>query len=250
VLLSVSTGTCRANQSLTLFANRHSALRQLSLRHTKPGRWPVPLVVRGARGVDLHHMRSGPGHEPADVDAGMTERELHREFGDIDIYLFDQLQRGRIIRGMRILDAGCGAGRNLIYLIKAGFDVWAVDQDPVAIETLRSRLSPQAPHFLAERFHAASVEQLPFADGQFDFLISSAVLHFARDEEHWAAMVNDMWRVLAPGGTLFARLASTVGHESRVKALGGRRYIRSRNAVHDYVGHQQTRLIHRRGLAG
>ena len=41
--------------------------------------------------------------------------DLRREFGDIDIYLFDQLHRGRIRDGMSILDAGCGGGRNLVY---------------------------------------------------------------------------------------------------------------------------------------
>lgn len=35
--------------------------------------------------------------------------DLHAVFGDVDIYLFDQLLRGPIAPGMRVLDAGCGA---------------------------------------------------------------------------------------------------------------------------------------------
>jgi tellurite methyltransferase len=155
----------------------------------------------------------------------MTARELHREFGDIDVYLFDQLQRGRIERGMRILDAGCGTGRNLSYMMNVGFDVWGVDQDAGAIEKLRARASEIAPTLPGERFQVAAVERMPFADSQFDFVISSAVLHFAGDERQWRAMVDEMWRVLAPGGTLFARLASTVGHETRVRPLGNRRFV-------------------------
>jgi ubiquinone/menaquinone biosynthesis C-methylase UbiE len=66
---------------------------------------------------------------------------------------------------------------------------------------------------------------MSFADASFDVVISSAVLHFARDEEHWWAMLREMWRVLAPGGLFFARLATTIGHELRVEPLGGRRFI-------------------------
>jgi hypothetical protein len=50
------------------------------------------------------------------------------------------------------------------------------------------------------------------------------VLHFARDEAQWQAMVDEMWRVLKLGGIFFARLASTIGMESEVKQIEGRRY--------------------------
>ena len=43
---------------------------------------------------------------------------LQEQFGQIDIYLFDQLLRGRIPPGSRILDAGCGSGRNLVYFLR------------------------------------------------------------------------------------------------------------------------------------
>jgi hypothetical protein len=55
-------------------------------------------------------------------------------------------------------------------------------------------------------------------------VISSAVLHFARDEGHWWAMLRSMWRVLRPSGLLFVRLATSIGHESRIQPLGDRRY--------------------------
>jgi ubiquinone/menaquinone biosynthesis C-methylase UbiE len=65
---------------------------------------------------------------------------------------------------------------------------------------------------------------MSFADEDFDAVISSAVLHFARDENHWRAMVDEMWRVLKPGGIFFARLASTIGIEDQVRQIEGRRY--------------------------
>jgi tellurite methyltransferase len=154
--------------------------------------------------------------EPADT--------LRRDFGDIDIYLFDQLHRGRITKGMRILDAGCGRGRNLVYLIRQGFYVRGVDADPTAIETVRALARPTLPDADA-RFSVAPVESMPFEEASFDVVISSAVLHFAANEAQWHAMTREMWRVLAPGGLFFARLATNIGHESRVKPLGNRRFI-------------------------
>jgi SAM-dependent methyltransferase len=56
--------------------------------------------------------------------------ELGAFVGDIDIYLFDQLLRGRFDMRRRVLDAGCGAGRNLVYLLGRGFDAFAIDSDP------------------------------------------------------------------------------------------------------------------------
>lgn len=150
--------------------------------------------------------------------------ELKAEFGDIDIYLFDQLLRGRIVNGMRVLDAGCGPGRNLVYLLRCGLDVWGVDADPTAIAAARSQATALAPSLGRDRFTVHPVEQLPFDDGTFDVVLSSAVLHFARDQAQWWAMLEEMWRVLRTGGLLWMRLASTIGMETRVRPLGGRRY--------------------------
>ena len=55
--------------------------------------------------------------------------KLQEQFGQIDIYLFDQLLKGRISPGMRILDAGCGSGRNIFYFLREGYEVYAADAD-------------------------------------------------------------------------------------------------------------------------
>jgi tellurite methyltransferase len=139
--------------------------------------------------------------------------ELRAQFGDIDIYLFDQLLRGRFDERRRVLDAGCGSGRNLPFLITRGFDVHAIDEDPAAIaatRTLAARLNPALP---PDNIRQGALHALPWADGSMDAVICSAVLHFARDRTHFERMVDDMWRVLAPGGLLFARLASSIGIE-------------------------------------
>ena len=146
---------------------------------------------------------------------------LRDQFGQIDIYLFDQLLKGRISPGMRILDAGCGAGRNLVYFLREGYDVCAADADPAALESVRSLARILAPALPSSNFRVEAVERLSFEDACADLVISSAVLHFARDDEHFEAMLQGSWRVLKPGGLFFCRLASSIGMEHQVRAYRG-----------------------------
>jgi SAM-dependent methyltransferase len=147
---------------------------------------------------------------------------LQEQFGNIDIYVFDQLLRGRIAPGMRVFDAGCGGGRNLVYLLRNGFDVAGNDADANAIAQVRTLVETLAPE-RAHDFRVEPIERTSFADASFDVVIASAVLHFARDAAHFETMLRQMWRVLKPGGLFFARLASTIGIESEVAALGNGR---------------------------
>ena len=152
--------------------------------------------------------------------------DLETEFGGIDIYLFDQLLRGRITPRDRIFDAGCGWGRNLVYLLRAGFEVYAVDQDAEAIQAVRELAARLAPALPPENFRAEPIEQTSLPDRSASVVISSAVLHFARDDGQFDAMLASSWRVLRPGGMFFCRLASSIGLESRIVPLGagGHRY--------------------------
>ncbi len=149
---------------------------------------------------------------------------LQEQFGQIDIYLFDQLLKGRISPGMRILDAGCGGGRNVVYLLREGYEVYAADADPEALESVRTLARRLAPALPSSNFRMEAVEQMSFEDACADVVISSAVLHFARDDAHFESMLQGCWRVLKPGGLFFCRLASLIGIESRVVRVQGRRY--------------------------
>jgi tellurite methyltransferase len=151
-------------------------------------------------------------------------RDLQEQFGPIDIYLFDQFLRGRITPGMRVLDAGCGSGRNLVYLLREGFEVFGADSNPRAIDEVRRLAATLAPALPAGNFRVETVEAMSFADGVADLVLSSAVLHFARDDDQFQAMVRGTWRVLKPGGLLFCRLASSIGMESRFERIEGRRF--------------------------
>ena len=150
--------------------------------------------------------------------------DLDSLFGQIDIYLFDQILRGRIAPGMRILDAGCGGGRNLVYLLQQGYDVSAMDADPAAIRSVRTLASRLAPRLPESKFRVETVEANTFPDHAADVVLSSAVLHFARDEAHFAAMLAGSWRLVRPGGLFFCRLASSIGMEGKFVPLGNGRY--------------------------
>jgi SAM-dependent methyltransferase len=151
--------------------------------------------------------------------------KLHEMFGQIDIYLFDQLLRGNIAPGMRILDAGCGSGRNLIYMLLEGYEVFGVDADPYAVECARRLAAAVAPAISGDNFRAERIEAMSFPDAFADVVISSAVLHFARDDEEFRGMLHGTWRVLKPGGLLFCRLASSIGMEGRIERVAGRRFL-------------------------
>ncbi|HSE52278.1 MAG TPA: class I SAM-dependent methyltransferase, partial [Gemmatimonadales bacterium] len=150
--------------------------------------------------------------------------DLQDQFGEIDIYLFDQLLRRRLVPGMRVFDAGCGSGRNLVYLLRSGYEVFGVDADPNAIRSVQQLAARLAPNLPSENFRVEALEQISIPERFADVVLSSAVLHFARDDAQFDAMLRGTWRVLRPGGMLFCRLASSIGMEQQVKPLGGRRH--------------------------
>ena len=136
---------------------------------------------------------------------------IQEQFGEIDIYVFDQILRGNIDREMTVLDAGCGYGRNLVHLLREGCEVFAVDQNIEGVEHVRALAAMLAPMLPGANFRVAAIEKLPFADAFADVVLCSSVLHFARDEQHFLAMVTELWRVLRPGGLFFCRLGSRIG---------------------------------------
>src|SRR5580692_7680725 len=151
--------------------------------------------------------------------------DLHKQFGEIDIYLFDQILRGRIAAGMRVFDAGCGFGRNLVYLLREGYEVFGADSDPRAIEATRRLATSLAPTLPPDNFRVEAIEEMSFPSAFADVALSSAVLHFARDDDQFNAMLSGTWRVLKAGGLLFCRLASSIGMEQRIKRIAGRRFL-------------------------
>ena len=110
---------------------------------------------------------------------------IQEQFGQIDIYVFDQILRGNIAAGMKVLDAGCGYGRNLVYLLREGCEVYALDANPEGVEHVRALAAELNPKLPAENFQVGQIEALPFADGFADVVMCNSVLHFARDQHQF-----------------------------------------------------------------
>lgn len=146
-------------------------------------------------------------------------------YGNIDIYLFDQLLKGTYRHCKKVLDIGCGGGRNLYYFLQNNYEVFGVDQSGDAVNAVRILSAALAPGNPPENFSVANADDLLYGDETFDLVISSAVLHFARNEGHFDGMVKEAFRVLKPGGYFFARLASDIGIEMLVNDLGNSRYL-------------------------
>lgn len=150
--------------------------------------------------------------------------DLRAWFGDIDVYLFDLLLKGKVKLPLAVLDAGCGTGRNLPYFFRAGCDVYAVDADADALDHVREMAAGLAPHLPMDHFRVEKIEDMTVPAAAFGLVICSAVLHFAEDEEHFQRMLDGLWKATAPGGLLFMRLSSTIGMEARLEKLESGRY--------------------------
>lgn len=142
----------------------------------------------------------------------MEVNELNALLGNIDIYLLDQILKGRFDKQMKILDAGCGEGRNCIYFLHQGYQIFGCDANPIAIQMVRIYAQTIQKDYDIHRFQKAFMEDMPFHQGAFDAIISSAVLHFARSETHFFQMMDEMMRVLKPGGVFFLRMCTDAGN--------------------------------------
>ncbi|MFM9910135.1 MAG: class I SAM-dependent methyltransferase [Chitinophagaceae bacterium] len=142
----------------------------------------------------------------------MAITSLKSVIGDIDIYLLDQILKGRYKKDELLLDAGCGNGRNLTWFLQNNLLVSGIDRDLVAIQDLKERMADLD----TAKFNVCEIENTPFADNYFDHIICSAVLHFARGKEHFQRMCAELVRVLKPNGSIFIRMASNIGIEDKV----------------------------------
>ena len=147
-----------------------------------------------------------------------------KDLAATDVYLIDQLFKGRILKDARIVDVGAGSGRNLPWFLRRGMDVTALDPNPDALYALDERLAALGLSLRPGKLIQQPVERSGLAPQSFDLVISNAVLHFASGHDHFRTMLDATWELVAPGGLLFARLTSSVGIETLIQDRGDGRY--------------------------
>ena len=170
-------------------------------------------------------------------------KELNHILGNIDIHLLDQVLKARFDEKFKILDAGCGDGRNLIYFVRHDYQVWGIDKNPNSIEMLKHLVKSVNDHYPLSRFIVAHAEDLPFQLNEFDAVISSAVLHFAESKKHFFAMLKEMIRVLKTGGIFFCRMTADLGMEDRIKPLSEGKFLLPDQSVRYLLTKQQLKEI-------
>ncbi|MGV8946059.1 MAG: class I SAM-dependent methyltransferase [Lutibacter sp.] len=150
----------------------------------------------------------------------MNIKSLEENIKGIDIYILDQILKDRYQPGSKILDAGCGNGRNLKWFYRAGFKIYGIDPDMERVKQCKELYQLQQ-----ENFIRATIEEMPYESNSFDHVICNAVLHFAEDLSHFYKMLEELLRILKPQGTLFIRVASNFGIENQVKLIGDGIYM-------------------------
>jgi ubiquinone/menaquinone biosynthesis C-methylase UbiE len=146
-----------------------------------------------------------------ELDRGKEQR------GNLQANL-DFLARTNLLQpGDRILEIGCGIGTIVAELVRQGYDTTGTDISQVAIEYGRAKYGNV-------RLEVQPAEELPYADGTFDAVLSFDLFeHIARIDRH----VGEVQRVLKPGGHyLFEtpnKLSNVVAETLAYKSLKWRR---------------------------
>lgn len=165
-------------------------------------------------------------------------------FNGIDIYLIDQLLKGRIKKDQLILDAGCGSGRNYLPFAKHGYKIEGFDSDESKIQKLKQQVE------LSDRVSVSSVEDFS-SKHKYDFIICNAVLHFADSHEGFNAMFQNLASLLDIKGTLFIRMTSDIGQHNHTSLRNGRyllpdgseRYLITRKRIDELCVDYNLKLI-------
>lgn len=161
----------------------------------------------------------------------------------MDIYLMDQLFKGKITKEARILDAGCGAGRNMRFFLGNDFDITGFDPESKVLFRLKEQFPTKA-----DQFSVSTIEGYQDEDG-FDYIICNAVLHFAKDHNHFDRMIAALVGLLRADGILFIRMTSAIGinlenSETGVHVLpdGSTRYCVTRRQIDLILGKYGVKL--------
>lgn len=104
-----------------------------------------------------------------------------------------------------ILEVGCGPGANIWYLAREGFSAFGIDGSTVAIERAEQRLLKEG---LNAELNVADVMKIPYPDDFFDAVIDIECI-YANSMADSQIILNEIKRVLKPGGRFFSKTFST-----------------------------------------
>ena len=177
----------------------------------------------------------------------MSIIKIKEEIGGIDIYLLDQILKERYLANQLILDAGCGSGRNLKWFYNNSYKIYGVDSSIENINAVKKKYYSRKEHF-----SVGLVEKLKFDDDSFHHIICNAVLHFAKDENHFISMFSELIRVLKTNGTLFIRMTSDIGIKTHIKHIangvyklpdGTERFLLTNELLQNIVNTHQLKFL-------
>ena len=137
----------------------------------------------------------------------MHHNAINHAFGNIDLYLLDQVLKGRFEGKKTLLDAGCGEGRNLRYFADQNFELYGNDIEPMAIKMVQMSY----PKVTKDNFTVKATEDLTYPSNFFDIILCGAVLHFAKSQNHFDQMLDQLAKLVKKGGVLFIRMATNIG---------------------------------------
>jgi SAM-dependent methyltransferase len=182
----------------------------------------------------------------------MTLAELQKAIGHTDLYLLDQIVKGRFTSVQRMLDAGCGEGRNMGWFLTQGVQVYGIDLYQSAVQYARVWAKSILPAFEPLQIQEGDISQLPYPDHFFDAVVCNAVLHFAKNEQQFETMWQEMVRVLRPGGILFLRFSTLHGIDYNPQPIeknvfrlvdGSEWFLASTTTLHTLITNYRLQLV-------
>jgi ubiquinone/menaquinone biosynthesis C-methylase UbiE len=127
-------------------------------------------------------------------------------------------------KAKRVLDLGCGSGRHTVFLAKAGFEVYALDNAPEGLKQTRAWLKEKG--LKANLKNSSCYKKFPYKDDFFDAVISIQVIHHAKANQI-RRCIKEIERVLKQGGTTFITVTKNKTGErgTKIKQIEPRTYV-------------------------
>lgn len=137
-----------------------------------------------------------------------TLDDINDFFGDADLFLIDAILKGDIPSSGRVLDVGCGSGRNAIYFINQGYEYHGLDVSASQVSVCKALYEGHP----KVRFGTGELQNLHLEE-KFDFILCSRVLHFAEGEEVFFKMLQNLKAHLKPEGILYLTMDAVIDTE-------------------------------------